>query len=59
MTCFMFYKCFVQKRKEKVVTGKYLYILLASAQDQKDSIVGKYEIIPARIGKLCLKGFPK
>jgi hypothetical protein len=34
-----------------------LYILLASAQDQKDSIVGKYEIIPTRIGKLCLKRY--
>jgi hypothetical protein len=36
-----------------------LYILLASAQDQNDSIVDKYEIIPTRIGKLCLKRFPK
>jgi len=29
-----------------------LYVLLASAQDQNDSIVGKYEIIPTRIGIL-------
>ena len=25
------------------------YVLLVSAQDQNDSIVGKYEIIPTRI----------
>jgi len=36
-----------------------LYVLLASAQDQNNSIVGKYEIILTRIGKLCLKIFPK
>ena len=30
-------------------------VLLASAQDQNDCIVGKYEIIPTRIGKLCLE----
>jgi len=34
---------------------KYLYVLLTSVQDQKDSIVGKYKIIPTRIDKLCLK----
>ena len=32
-----------------------MHVLLASAQDQNDSIDGKYEIIPTRIGKLCLK----
>jgi hypothetical protein len=31
------------------------YVLLVSAQDQNDSIVGKYEIISTRIGKLCLE----
>jgi hypothetical protein len=36
-----------------------LYVLLASAQNQNDSIVGKYEIIPTRIDKLYLKSFPK
>ena len=32
-----------------------MHVLLASAQDQNDTIDGKYEIIPTRIGKLCLK----
>jgi hypothetical protein len=32
-----------------------MQILLASAQDQNNSIKSKYEIILTRIGKLCLK----
>jgi hypothetical protein len=33
-----------------------MYILVVSTgQDQNDSIENKYEIIPTRIGKLCLK----
>ena len=32
-----------------------MHVLLASAQDQNNSIDDKYEIIPTRIGKLCLK----
>jgi hypothetical protein len=32
-----------------------MYVLLASAQDQNDSIDNKYEIIPTRIGKICLE----
>jgi hypothetical protein len=34
--------------------GKYLYVLLASAQDQNNSIAGKYEIIPTRIDINCI-----
>jgi hypothetical protein len=34
-----------------------MHVLFSSAQDQKDNIVGKYEIIPMRIGKLCLKRY--
>jgi hypothetical protein len=30
-----------------------MHVLLANAQDQNDSIDGKYKIIPTRIGKLC------
>jgi len=32
-----------------------MYVLLASAQDENNSIENKYEIIPTKIGKLCLK----
>jgi hypothetical protein len=32
-----------------------MHVLLTSAQDQNDSIDGKYEIIPTKIGKICLK----
>jgi hypothetical protein len=32
-----------------------MYVLLTSGQDQNDSIESKYEIIPTRIDKLCLK----
>jgi hypothetical protein len=32
-----------------------MYILLASAQDQNDSIESKYKIIPTSICKLSLK----
>jgi hypothetical protein len=34
-----------------------MHVLLASAQDQNDSIDGKYEIIPTRIGKLCISRY--
>jgi hypothetical protein len=34
--------------------GKYLYVLIASAQDQNNTIAGKYEIIPTRIDINCI-----
>ena len=37
-----------------------MHVLLASAKDQNNSIDGKYEIIPTRIGiNYVLREFPK